>query len=73
VADTIGAGDTFHGAFLAWLEGAGKMSRPALCSLTKTELYDALFFANKAASLVCSRHGADPPTRTEVEALPDLH
>ncbi|MDR1108335.1 MAG: carbohydrate kinase, partial [Spirochaetaceae bacterium] len=39
VADTIGAGDTFHGAFLAWLEGAGKMSRPALCSLTKTELY----------------------------------
>jgi fructokinase len=69
VADTIGAGDTFHGAFLSWLEGAGKMSREGLLSLTETELYGALFFANKAASLVCSRKGADPPLRSEVEAL----
>jgi fructokinase len=69
VADTIGAGDTFHGAFLSWLEGAGKMSREGLLSLTEKELYEALFFANKAASLVCSRHGADPPSRGEVDAL----
>jgi fructokinase len=69
VADTIGAGDTFHGAFLSWLELKGKMSRAALASLTETEAYDALFFANKAASIVCSRHGADPPTLIEVETL----
>jgi fructokinase len=69
VIDTIGAGDTFHGAFLAWLERKEKMSRPALASLTETELYNALFFANKAASIVCSRHGAEPPTLREVEAL----
>jgi fructokinase len=69
VADTIGAGDTFHGAFLSRLEEAGKMSREGLLSLSEQELYDALLFANKAASLVCSRPGADPPSRAEVEAL----
>ncbi|AEF86314.1 fructokinase [Treponema primitia ZAS-2] len=69
VVDTIGAGDTFHGAFLSWLELKGKMSHSALAALTEQELYDALFFANKAASLVCSRQGAEPPTLQEVEAL----
>jgi fructokinase len=69
VADTIGAGDAFHGAFLSWLELKGKMSRPAIAELSEQDLYDALFFANKAASLVCSRQGAEPPTLAEVEAL----
>jgi fructokinase len=66
VADTIGAGDTFHGAFLSWLEIKEKMSRYDLANLSETELYDALFFANKAASIVCSRQGAEPPTLREV-------
>jgi fructokinase len=69
VVDTIGAGDTFHGAFLSWLELRGKMSHSALASLTEVELYDALYFANRAASLVCSRQGAEPPTLKEVDAL----
>jgi fructokinase len=69
VADTIGAGDTFHGAFLSWLELNGKMSVEALARLSEKELYDALYFANKAASIVCSRRGAEPPTLAEVEAL----
>jgi fructokinase len=69
VADTIGAGDTFHGAFLSWLELNGKMSLAAIAALTEAELYDALFFANKAASLVCSRQGAEPPTLAEVKNL----
>ncbi|MDR1863593.1 MAG: carbohydrate kinase [Treponema sp.] len=69
VADTIGAGDTFHGAFLSWLEIKEKMSRPDLAKLSETDLRDALFFANKAASIVCSRHGAEPPTLQEVESL----
>jgi fructokinase len=71
VVDTIGAGDTFHGAFLSWLEMKGKMSRSSLANLSETELYDALFFANKAASIVCSRHGAEPPTLREVQNLKD--
>jgi fructokinase len=69
VKDTIGAGDAFHGAFLAWLEKNGKMSRASLAALTETELYDALYFANKAASIVCNRQGAEPPTLQEVENL----
>jgi fructokinase len=69
VVDTIGAGDTFHGAFLSWLELHKRMSRRAIDSLTKDELYNALFFANKAASLVCSRRGAEPPNLAETEAL----
>jgi fructokinase len=68
-ADTIGAGDTFHGAFLAWLERGGFMSRQAVSALTEGGLYGALLFANKAASLVCSRRGAEPPTLAEIEAL----
>jgi fructokinase len=69
VADTIGAGDTFHGAFLSWLYRREKMSRQKLAALSEDEFYDALFFANKAASLVCSRQGANPPTLEETESL----
>ena len=66
VADTIGAGDTFHGAFLSWLEINNKMSRCDITDLSEKDLQDALLFANKAAAIVCSREGADPPTRKEV-------
>ena len=67
--DTIGAGDTFHGAFLSWLEMKGKMSRSALAGMSEADLYNALLFANKAAAIVCSRAGAEPPTRKEVDSL----
>jgi fructokinase len=69
VIDTIGAGDTFHGAFLSWLERYEKMSRPALSALSEHELYEALYFANKATSLVCSKQGAEPPFLDEVLSL----
>lgn len=69
VVDTVGAGDTFHGAFLSWLELRGKLSRRTLSGLSEADLRDALYFANKAASIVCSRHGADPPTMEEVCGL----
>jgi fructokinase len=69
VLDTIGAGDTFHGAFLSFLDRNGKMSRPAIAALTEPDLNAALLFANKAASIVCSREGADPPTLAELEQL----
>jgi fructokinase len=69
VVDTIGAGDTFHGAFLSWLDRHEKMNRRKLGTLSEAEFYNALFFANKAASLVCSRQGANPPGFDETEAL----
>ena len=69
VVDTIGAGDTFHGAFLSWLELRGLLSRSSIASLTEEELHDALLFANKAASLVCTKQGAEPPSLREISAL----
>ena len=69
VADTIGAGDTFHGAFLSRLEAQNKMSQEKIAALAAGELRETLFFANKAASIVCSRRGADPPTLEEIEKL----
>ena len=69
VIDTIGAGDAFHGAFLSWLYKKDKISRSSLANLSETDLYDALFFANKAASITCSRQGAEPPTLREVVNL----
>lgn len=69
VVDTIGAGDTFHAGFLSWLELKGKMSRSAVAGLREDELAAALAFANKAASLVCAKRGAEPPTLAEMEAF----
>ncbi|MDR2897729.1 MAG: carbohydrate kinase [Spirochaetaceae bacterium] len=66
VVDTIGAGDTFHGSFLSWLHMKGKMSRQGIAGLETAELQEALTFANKAASLVCTRRGAEPPTMAEM-------
>jgi fructokinase len=69
VADTIGAGDTFHAALLSWFELHHTLNRTALANLSEKDLKEALFFANKAASLVCTKHGAEPPTMAEMEAL----
>jgi len=67
IADTVGAGDTFLGAFLAWLQQRDKLSHNAIISLSENDLRGALTFANKAAGIVCTRRGAQPPTLEEVE------
>ena len=66
VVDTIGAGDAFGAALLAWLHDHGKLSRDL--RLGHDELRAALDFACLVASLTCTRPGADPPWRTEVRA-----
>lgn len=68
VADTNGAGDTFHGALLRCLILRGESP---LEGLEAGELEQMLAFANRAAALTCSRSGAIPamPTLAEVEAF----
>jgi len=66
IVDTIGAGDAFGAALLAWLHDNGAI-RPDL-SLDAEELKDALDYASLAASIDCSRAGADPPWRSEMMA-----
>ena len=59
--DTIGAGDTVHGALLAWLHDAGALTREALTALGNGSWGEALAFAARAAAVTVSRPGADPP------------
>ena len=61
VGDTNGAGDTFFGAALS------KLCKEDLPALTVEKLEGILAFANKAASITTSRHGAIPAMPTLAE------
>lgn len=63
VGDTNGAGDTFFGAALSRI-----VRQKSLDAITPEELEEIIAFANLAASITTSRHGAIPamPTREEL-------
>ncbi len=67
VVDTVGAGDAFGGAFLAWWAGHG---------LGKAELSEpdavraAALAAVEVAALTVTRRGAQPPWASELAARP---
>jgi fructokinase len=69
VIDTVGAGDSFHAAFLARLASAGELKVGAIGALSMKSLERALQYAITASSITCSRRGADLPTAKEVEAI----
>lgn len=66
MVDTIGAGDTVHGALLAWLHRAGVESVAAVRALPPLEWAAALSFAAAAAAVTVSRPGAEPPFGAEM-------
>ena len=66
IKDTVGAGDSFHGALLTWLDREGYMERSALSGLSEETLQNALSFASRVAAMTCSRHGAEPPRLSEL-------
>jgi fructokinase len=67
VVDTIGAGDTFGGAFLACLvQGGGGR---AAAGDTEAVLRAARF-AVRASAFVCGHAGANPPTLAELGGWP---
>ena len=62
VVDTVGSGDAFGGAFLAWLQAhgmgiGGLTDDAAVAAATKAAI--------RVASITCTRVGADPPTLSE--------
>jgi len=65
VIDTVGAGDTFHSAFLAYLIRQGLNSAPAI-KLGLEVLGRALNYACAAAAINVSRAGCSPPNDKEV-------
>jgi fructokinase len=67
VVDTIGAGDAFGGAFLAWWTRS-ELSRRDLNRID--EVREALLAAAQVAALTCTSVGAEPPWLAEVTGLP---
>ena len=67
VVDTVGAGDTFGGAFLAAIVRAG-VGRSDLHDAPA--VLDAVRFAVRASAMACERAGADPPTLAELGGWP---
>ncbi|MDQ3932768.1 MAG: carbohydrate kinase [Actinomycetota bacterium] len=67
VVDTVGAGDAFTSGLLAWLADLGRLDRDSLDRLDTAELDQALAFAARVAALTCSRAGADPPRREDLD------
>jgi fructokinase len=67
VVDTVGAGDTFGGAFLACLVHGG-VTRATVAD--EEAVLRAARFAARASAAVCERAGADPPTLDELGGWP---
>lgn len=67
IADTVGAGDTFHGAFLSSMEQAGLLAKP-MQDWSLDILKVSVDYACAAATINVSRVGCNPPTVAEVKA-----
>jgi fructokinase len=69
VVDTVGAGDSFSGGFLArWIErGLGRADLADDEAVT-----EAVARAIEVASVTCQRAGADPPHRADLDWPPAL-
>ncbi|MFB8763774.1 carbohydrate kinase family protein [Nocardiopsis alba] len=71
VVDTVGAGDSFMGALLHRLDLDGRLGedpRARLSGMSEGDLVSLLTHAATAAARTVTREGADPPTRTELDA-----
>ncbi|MEP6462566.1 MAG: carbohydrate kinase [Frankiaceae bacterium] len=72
LVDTVGAGDSYTSGLLDGLCRADLISgarREALAHTDESTLVSILERAATVAGITCSRPGADPPTRAEVDAV----
>jgi len=67
VVDTVGAGDSFGAALVAALLDGGALGPGRSREVDAALLAAALSFAVAASAITCTRIGADPPTRPEIE------
>ncbi len=68
VADTVGAGDAFTSATLAFLWRTGRLTRSGVESLDAGDLEALLTFAVRVAADTCTRSGAEPPRWVTTDA-----
>lgn len=68
VVDTVGAGDAFTSGLLFSLVERGVTTGAGLQEMRPDLMEACLRFATAAAAVTCTRAGADPPRRDEVDA-----
>ncbi|MBN2993740.1 carbohydrate kinase [Pseudomonas cedrina subsp. fulgida] len=66
MADTVGAGDTFQAALIAWLTEQQLDSVEGLQQLGREQIDAMLGFAIRAAALTCTKTGPDLPYRRQL-------
>jgi fructokinase len=69
VVDTVGAGDSFMSGLLDALDRRGQLSPAGIAGAAFGELLDD---AALVAAVTCSRAGANPPRRAELDAWPTV-
>jgi fructokinase len=69
VVDTVGAGDSFGAAFVAALVDDGAFGPGATRTADDAALNRAVSYAVAASAITCTRTGAVPPSRDEIDAL----
>lgn len=65
VVDTIGCGDCYNGAVLAWLDKRGKFDD---FRISATDKKLAMEFASECSAYNCTREGCNPPYDNEITA-----
>ena len=76
VVDTVGAGDAFMSGLLDALAGQGLLGgagRDALRAIAPDTVTQVVAHAIASAAVTCTRAGADPPDRTELEVWQAAH
>jgi fructokinase len=68
VVDTIGAGDAFGAAFIAALVEEAAFGPESSRSIDEPVLERAVAYAVAASAITCTRAGAVPPSRGEIQA-----
>ena len=68
VVDTVGAGDSFGAALLAALDDRDALELEASRPLDDALLEEAVAYAVTASAITCTRTGAVPPSRAEIDA-----
>lgn len=66
MADTVGAGDTFQAALIAWLTEQQLDSVDGLKRLSREQTDSLLKFAIRASALTCTKTGPDLPYRHQL-------
>ncbi|WP_433771237.1 carbohydrate kinase family protein [Pseudomonas putida] len=67
IADTVGAGDTFQAALIAWLTEQHLDSVEGVRQLGRGQIDDMVRFAVRAAALTCGKTGPDLPYRQQLD------